>query len=120
MGLFSRKSSKPTVDKLEGSSLHSNGSIKSHPSPFSPKSNQSSSTMSRIPVPDIPIPKAPDPSIDPAGYLRSIHAVRERCRIVFEAAKKNQLKHFNVDITKFSDTASYVVSIIKVHKSFIL
>lgn len=62
----------------------------------------------------MPLPKAPDPALDPAGYLRSIHAVRERSRLVLEKAKQNQLKHFTVDMSKFQDTAGYVVSIIKV------
>jgi len=64
--------------------------------------------------PDVPLPKAPDPALDPAGYLRSIYAVRERTRLVLEKARKNQLKHFAVDMTKFQDTATYVVSIIRV------
>jgi len=46
--------------------------------------------------------------------LRSIYAVRERSRLVLEKAKTNQLKHFNVDMSKFQDTANYVVMIIKV------
>jgi hypothetical protein len=33
--------------------------------------------------------------------------------LVLEKAKKNQLKHFTVDMSKFHDTATYVVSIIK-------
>jgi hypothetical protein len=65
-------------------------------------------------MPDVPLPKAPDPNVDPAGYLRSIYAVRERSKLVMEKAKRNQLRHFNVDMSKFSDTAHYVVSIIKV------
>ncbi len=65
-------------------------------------------------MPDVPLPKAPDPTQDPAGYLRSIYAVRERTRLVFEKAKTNELKHFNVDMSKFGDTAKFVVSIIKV------
>ena len=52
--------------------------------------------------------------LDPAGYLRSIYAVRERSKLVLEKAKKNQLKHFTVDMSKFGDVASFVVSIIKV------
>jgi hypothetical protein len=40
--------------------------------------------------------------------------VRERSHLVLEKAKKNQLRHFNVDMSKFQDTANYVVSIIKV------
>jgi hypothetical protein len=62
----------------------------------------------------VPLPKAPDPTLDPAGYLRSIYAVRERSKLVLEKAKKNQLKHFTVDMSKFGDVASFVVSIIKV------
>jgi hypothetical protein len=33
---------------------------------------------------------------------------------VLELAKRNELKHFTVDMSKFKDTAQYVVSIIKV------
>lgn len=66
------------------------------------------------PIVDVPIPKAPDPTTNPAAYLRSIHAVRERTRIVYDLAKKDQLKHFHVDMSKLSDTAQYVCSIIKV------
>jgi len=64
--------------------------------------------------PKIPLPRAPDPRVDPAAYLRSIGAVRERCSLVLQKAKKNQLNHFTVDMTKFHDTTKFVVSIIKV------
>ena len=66
-------------------------------------------------VNNIPLDPPPDPSIDPAGYLRSLHSVRERSRIIHEKAKRNHLIHFDVDHTKFEDTAAYVVSIIKVN-----
>lgn len=39
--------------------------------------------------------------------------MRERSRFVLDAALKNQLTNFTVDMTKFSDVAEYVVSIIK-------
>lgn len=65
-------------------------------------------------IPSVPLPRAPDPQVDPAAYLRSIYAVRERTRLVLEKAKRNQLRHFTVDMSKFPDTAAYVVSIIKV------
>ena len=65
-------------------------------------------------LPAITLPKAPDPNVDPAAYLRSIYAVRERSRIVLEKAKANKLQHFEVDMSKFGDTARFVVSIIKV------
>lgn len=67
-----------------------------------------------VSIPEIDIPKAPDPESKPAQYLRSIYAVRERSRIVLDKAKTNQLNHFDVDIDKFQETADYVVSIIKV------
>lgn len=65
-------------------------------------------------IPDIVLPRAPDPALNPAAYLRSIHAVRERSRLVMAKAKHNRLAHFTVDMSKFGETASYVVSIIKV------
>ncbi|KXL45044.1 hypothetical protein M433DRAFT_67607 [Acidomyces richmondensis BFW] len=64
-------------------------------------------------LPEIPLPRPPDPNLDPAGYLRSIYAVRERSRLVLEKAKRNQLRHFVVDMSKFNDTAKFVVAIIK-------
>lgn len=65
-------------------------------------------------IADISIPDPPDPTTKPAAYLRSIHAVRQRTRLVLDEAKVNALNHFDVDLTKFQDTADYVVSIIKV------
>lgn len=40
--------------------------------------------------------------------------MRERCAVVLEKAKKNELNHFDVDMSKFVDTTRFVVSIIKV------
>jgi len=68
-------------------------------------------------MPDVSIPDPPDPRSHPAAYLRSIHAVRQRSRLVLEEAKVNALNHFDVDLSKFKDTADYVVSIIKVSLS---
>jgi hypothetical protein len=65
-------------------------------------------------VPDIPIPEAPDPSSNPAAYLRSIYAVRERTKLVLQKAQTDSLNHFDVDLPKFKDIADYVISIIKV------
>lgn len=65
-------------------------------------------------IPEVPISKPPDPSLDPAAYLRSIHAIRERSRIVLQKARADKLTHFDVDMSKFETTAQYVVSIIKV------
>lgn len=109
MGLFNRKQSRAPAENQqpEKSSVLGNGSLKS-------AATQKMNGLSKPTIPDIPIPKAPDPQTNPAAYLRSIYAVRERAKIVLEKAKKNQLKHFNVDMHKFPDVVSYVVSIIKV------
>ncbi|RJE21720.1 Conserved fungal protein [Aspergillus sclerotialis] len=112
MGLFKRKDSKNSIhsekDEQDIGSLNSGrtstASLKSPP--FKGSGLPSS-------IPELPISKPPDPALDPAAYLRSIHAVRERCHIVLEKAKKNQLAHFDVDMSKFVPTASYIVSIIK-------
>lgn len=58
------------------------------------------------------VPKSPDPNVDPAAYLRSIHAVRERCMIVYEKARKNELNHFDVDWDKLDQTVKWVQGII--------
>lgn len=108
MRLFGRKSSKPAISPSGSQPNTSNGSLKS------PVPQSANGSKTPISFPDVPLPKAPDPALDPAGYLRSIHAVRERSRLVLEKAKQNQLKHFTVDMSKFQDTAGYVVSIIKV------
>lgn len=65
-------------------------------------------------IPKIEMPPVPNPHVDPAGYLRSIGSVRERCSLVLEKAKVNELVHFEVDMAKFADTTKFVVSVIKV------
>ena len=65
-------------------------------------------------LPKVTLPKAPDPAVDPAGYLRSIGAVRERCAPVLEKARADRLNHFDVDMSFFENTTRFVVSIIKV------
>jgi hypothetical protein len=62
---------------------------------------------------DVEIPRPPNPEKFPTQYLRSIHAVREQSQVVLQKAKANKLNHFDVDLSKFKDTADYVVSIIK-------
>lgn len=78
------------------------------------RANSTESPSQNSSLPEVPLPRAPDPNVDPAGYLRSIYAVRERSRLVLDKGKRNQLRHFNVDMSKFPDTAHYIVSIIKV------
>ncbi|KAI4195219.1 MAG: hypothetical protein LQ346_003496 [Caloplaca aetnensis] len=82
----------------------------------SPPPNKPMNGFSQLASPSTPnviLPPPPDPNIEPAAYLRSVYAVRERSKLVHEKAKNNQLNHFDVDLTKFNETAAYVVSIIK-------
>lgn len=118
MGLFSRKEK---TSPSNGSSSRTNSTqlteVQSFRSSQSSLKSPSTPGFSRMSIPTIPkiaLPKAPDPNVDPAGYLRSIGAVRERCGIVLEKAKKNDLNHFEVDMGRFKDTTKFVVSVIKV------
>ena len=76
--------------------------------PFSPTRNMSRADF----------PKPPDPQLDPVGYLRSLASVRERCAIVSEKALRNELRHFDVDMSKFGDVVTFVANIIKVRSFF--
>lgn len=121
MGIFSRKNSKPSTksDALSietDASRLSRGSIAAKSPLFAKDTNGWNTPTSPATTmePEVVISKPISPKVDPAGYLRSIHAVRERTRLVFEKAKRNELLHFNVDMDKFAETATYVVSIIKV------
>ena len=116
MGLFGRK----------GSRANTNGNINATPSSRTSSSSIKSPPLTKVvngtpfsspSVQDITLPGPPDPTLDPAAYLRSIYAVRERTQLVYQRAKRNQLNHFDVDGSKFRDTAEYVVSIIKVKLS---
>ena len=71
-------------------------------------------TIPPLPVIGGDIPSPPNPSTDPAGYLRSIHAVRERSRVVFDKALNDELEHFIVDKSCFEGTAHYIANLIKV------
>ncbi|KAH8150996.1 uncharacterized protein LAJ45_04697 [Morchella importuna] len=124
MGLFSKKNgsrANSVTSDSTGSKPGRKGSQTSLASTIrSPTTGQpgrsSSSGNASPPLPAIPsieLPPAPDPGMDPSGYLRSIYAVRERSKFVIEAALKNQLTNFTVDMEKFKDVAEYVVSIIK-------
>ena len=123
MGLFSRKKTSGSTtsggSRKNSSSLADIGSMSSQSSlksPVTPHTPGFSKMTMNIPptIPKTTLPKAPDPHVDPAGYLRSIGAVRERSLPVLEKAKANQLNHFDVDMSKFEDTTRFVVSIIKV------
>jgi hypothetical protein len=123
MGLFSRKktsgsttsdgSHKNSSSLADIGSMSSQSSLKSPVTPGTPGFLKMAKPIAPT-IPKINLPRAPDPYVDPAGYLRSIGAVRERCLPVLEKAKANQLNHFDVDMSKFDNTTRFVVSIIKV------
>lgn len=120
MGIFKKREAKPASDEstLDKSRLRPAVTVEristySHKSPKLISSKSSSPSLGNN-MPDIPIPEPPDPASKPAAYLRSIHAVRQRSKLVLEEAKVNALNHFDVDMSKFKDTADYVVAIIKV------
>ncbi|KIX09682.1 uncharacterized protein Z518_00763 [Rhinocladiella mackenziei CBS 650.93] len=119
MGIFKKKESRASPDdsKSDKSLLRPAVAVErlsnySHKSPKLISANFPSPSMGNN-MPDIPIPDPPDPGSQPAAYLRSIHAVRQRTRLVLDEAKGNALNHFDVDMSKFKDTADYVVAIIK-------
>lgn len=121
MGMFSRKekpakveppirSSYSTASANSGGSKGfinriSGGSV-GNGNPLSPGSQAS--------VPRIDLPRPPDPNLDPAGYLRSLVAIRERSRIVYQKALKNDLKHFDVDFDKMSDVVAFITGLVRV------
>jgi hypothetical protein len=48
-------------------------------------------------------------------YLLSLNAVRDRAKLVGEAAEAGKLSNFDVHEERLSDVADFVTSIIKVH-----
>ncbi|KAL8689602.1 MAG: hypothetical protein Q9218_004760 [Villophora microphyllina] len=112
MGLFNRKGSKAASDAVSVTSEASRTTSNIHSLPPNKPIN-GSSAVPHPPAFDVPLPPPPDPNHDPAAYLRSIYAVRERSKLIHEKAKQNQLVHFDVDSSKFGETAAYLVSIIK-------
>ena len=124
MGLFSNKGSRANSvasdntgkSSRKGSTTSANSLRSTASATKMSLSGNSYTTLPPLPASAslVKLPPAPNPQSDPAGYLRSIYAVRETSRHVFDAALKGRLTNFNVDMTKFQDVVSYVVSIIKV------
>ncbi|KAL6876140.1 hypothetical protein HDV57DRAFT_153388 [Trichoderma longibrachiatum] len=121
MGIFSRKQKSPRESGiLESQSTTSFGSSTfrgmtnnrvSSSSMLTP--NTPSSPMPPFKIPKIDLPRPPDPLLDPAGYLRSLAAVRDRAKILMEKAEENALVHFDVDMNKFPDVVTFVAGLIK-------
>lgn len=112
MGLFNKKNGKINTNGdarySTGSSLNASSGLKSPPLTARNSAGFSPSAI------DVSLPAPPDPTLDPAAYLKSIFAVRARCGLLYQRAKRNQLAHFDVDGSKFGETAAYLVSIVKV------
>lgn len=121
MGIFSRrekahKPDPPLNSSYSTTSVQSSGSkgIVNRISASSVGPGTPLSPRTPVRMPKVDMPRPPDPQLDPAGYLRSLPAIRERSRIVFEKAVQNDLKHFDVEIDKLQDVVTFVTGLIKV------
>lgn len=121
MGLFSRKdksrrgdASLPTSQSTNSFTSSTSRSVVNRVSAGSITPGSPLSPMSPVKLPKMDLPRPPDPQLDPAGYLRSLGAVRERTKLVFDKLMANRLQHFDVDMTKFSDVVTFVSGLIKV------
>ncbi|PNY18229.1 Uracil catabolism protein 4 [Tolypocladium capitatum] len=117
MGLFSRKDKAPrgassATSQSTASSANSRG-IGNRASAGSIAPGIPSTPMSPLKLPKVDLPRPPDPQLDPAGYLRSLGAVRERSKIITDKALRNELNHFDVDLNRFPDVVSFVTGLIK-------
>ncbi|KAL2754830.1 hypothetical protein ACRALDRAFT_2106904 [Sodiomyces alcalophilus JCM 7366] len=120
MGLFSRREKPPKVSAapINNSDLSLDSGVSSLKSPTGTLRNAAAATSGSFsPVSPslikMDLPRPPDPQLDPAGYLRSLGAVRERSKIILDKALRNELNHFDVDLGKFPDVVSFVSGIIK-------
>jgi len=121
MGIFSRKEKAPKgnsslATSQSTASVNSNNSrgIPSRTSAGSATPGTPMSPMSPVKLPKVDLPRPPDPQLDPTGYLRSLGAVRERSKIIYDKALRNELNHFDVDLNKLPDVVSFVSGLIKV------
>ncbi|PHH89438.1 hypothetical protein CDD83_6070 [Cordyceps sp. RAO-2017] len=120
MGLFSRKAK---AAKADSSIAPSQSSASFNSATSRPLGNRTSagsitpgtplSPMSPVKLPKVDLPRPPDPQLDPAGYLRSLGAVRERSKVLLDRALRNDLNHFDVDLTKLPDVVTFVSGLIK-------
>lgn len=122
MGIFSRKQKSPRESGiLESQSTTSFGSSTfrslannrvSAGSMLTP--NTPLSPLPSLKIPKLDLPRPPDPALDPAGYLRSLGAIRDRAKVLMEKAEDNELVHFDVDMNKFPNVVTFVSGLIKV------
>ena len=50
--------------------------------------------------------------------LRSLECIRSRCKVIYEAAKADQLAHFRLDLSKLDDVAAFVQGKIRSSPTF--
>jgi len=110
MGLFNRKNTRISTNGGANGLASNASSLKSPPA----TKTSNSPAFDSPSMLNVSLPGPPDPSLDPAAYLRSIYAVRQRSRYIIVNAKRNQLAHFDVDPSKWKDNVDYVTRIIKV------
>ncbi len=110
MGLFNRKNPRSSTNGNANGLASNASSLKSPPGPKT-SNGPAFDSPSML---NVSLQGPPDPSLDPAAYLRSIYAVRQRSRFIIVNAKRNQLAHFDVDPAKWKDNVDYVTRIIKV------
>ncbi|KAF4120724.1 Protein of unknown function (DUF1688) [Geosmithia morbida] len=132
MGLFSRRDKIAKADlqstpaplntSYSNSSVHSAGSMSWAKRTSAGSATNGTSSISSPPLisprgpvkmPKMDMPRPPDPNLDPAGYLRSLVAVRERSQVIYEKALRDDLAHFDVDMDKMSDVVSFVTRLIR-------
>ncbi|RDA87606.1 hypothetical protein CP532_3966 [Ophiocordyceps camponoti-leonardi (nom. inval.)] len=119
MGFFSRRKAAKANSTI--TTVHSNTSFSSAKSPIvghRPSAGTITpvtpmSPMSPVKLPKVDLPRPPDPQLDPAGYLRSLGAVRERSGLLMQRALNDKLDHFNVDLSKLPDVVAFVSRLIK-------
>lgn len=51
---------------------------------------------------------APAGTSERVAMLRSLACIRERCGVIFDAAKSDKLTHFRLDLSKMNDVATFV------------
>ncbi len=122
MGLFRRQISKADLSAVDAQSRPASRLVSGDyaASQYPPSRNGSmasrnpqSQKAQNMAPPKVIVPMAPSPDIDPLGYLRSLNAIRERSRAVYDKGRNRQLNHFDLDMGKMKDVTNFVVSIIK-------
>lgn len=57
--------------------------------------------------------EVPSPATDPVGWLRTTHAVRERCHGLLREGERGALPHFHVRAERLDAAADYVAAVVR-------